>query len=153
MEIIFRKLSKFRALSWRDQKVLLTAMLLLPLFWLALRVFGLSRFQIWLNRSPVITRTPLSFAELMALGTLVNIAGNHTPSPVTCLTRSLLLGWFLHRRGVTGELRIGVRLLQDKFDAHAWVEYAGKPINDAHDVAERFAAFNEPLQPESFSSP
>ncbi len=151
MQPLVGKLAKFRALSWPEQKVLLTAMLLLPLFWAGLRVLGLSRFQAWFVRSPLIAQMPPPFEEMTAIGALVNIAANHAPGPATCLTRSLLLIWLLRRRGVRGELRIGVQLAQGKLDAHAWVEYAGKPINDAPDVAERFAAFNEPLSSESFS--
>lgn len=145
------KLAKFRGLAWPEQKVLLAAMLLLPLFWAGLRVLGLSRFQAWLGRSRLPAQSPPTFDEMATIGALVNIAANYAPGPATCLTRSLLLIWLLRRRGVSADLRIGVQLAQGKLDAHAWVEYAGKPINDAQDVAERFAAFNEPLSSESFS--
>lgn len=49
------------------------------------------------------------------------------------------------------DLRIGVKLDQGRLDAHAWVEADGIPINDAPDVAQRFAAFQQPLSPESFT--
>lgn len=147
------KISKFRALSWSDQQVLLTSMLLLPLFWLGLRVAGLSRFQAWLNRSPILSAAPRSREELEAIGALVNTAGNQAPVRSTCLTRSLLLIWLLRRRGVRGELRLGVRLLDGRLEAHAWVEYEGNPLNDVRDVSERYAAFDGPLSPTSFSLP
>lgn len=147
------KLAKFRALSWPERKVLFAATLLLPMFWIGLRVFGLPRFQARLKRSSAVTQTARSDEDLCRIGALVNIAGNHVIFPSTCLTRSLLLDWLLYRRGVNSELRIGVRLVQGRLEAHAWVEFAGKPVNDTQDVAERFAAFDGPLSPESFSSP
>lgn len=153
MQSIVRKLEKFRALPWPEKKVLLGSMLLLPIFRLGLRAFGFARFQAWLDRSSHAAPFPVHVepGELTAIGRLVNIAARHTPGTITCLTRSLFLRWLLRRRGIASELRIGVHLAQGKLDAHAWVEYAGKPINDAQDVAERFAAFNQPLSPESFS--
>jgi hypothetical protein len=54
---------------------------------------------------------------------------------------------------VNSDLRIGVRLIEGRLEAHAWVEYQGKPINDTQDVSERFAAFDGPLSPKSFLSP
>jgi len=47
-------------------------------------------------------------------------------------------------QGVPAELRIGVRT-QEGFSAHAWVEVGGQPVNDAPDVAERFAPFDDSL--------
>lgn len=126
-------------------------MLLLPLFWIGLRVLGLSRFWVWLTRSPIVVRASRSSEELAAIGALVNIAGNHVPFPSTCLTRSLLLNWLLRCRGVESELRIGVRLNDGTFEAHAWVEHEGKPLNEAQDIVARFAAFNEPLSDRLFS--
>jgi hypothetical protein len=147
------KLAKFLALTGAEKGLFLTAVMLLPLFWLGLRVFGLARFQAWLERAPLAARNSPSVAELSDIGTLVNSAARYAPGPVTCLTRSLLLRWLLRRRGIVSNLRIGVQLTQGRLDAHAWVEYQGVPINDAPDVAERFAAFDEPLSPEAFSSP
>lgn len=45
----------------------------------------------------------------------------------SCLTQGLAYQTMLHRRGVAGELRIGVRQdEQGRFAAHAWVSVAGK---------------------------
>lgn len=178
MPALTRKLAKLRALSWPEQRLLLTAMLLLPLFWLGLRVLGLQRFQATLDRiSPKLViaseerqsssqtepmanglpppeappNSPLSLAQMTHLGALVNLAARHAPGPATCLTRSLLLRWLLRRRGIESDLRIGVKLDQGRLDAHAWVEVVGVPINDSQDVGQRFAAFSQPLSPEAFN--
>lgn len=155
MHALTRKLTKFHTLSWPEKRLLFTAMLLLPLFWISLRALGFQRFQAWLDRPPVRHSTPSppqpTLEEMSAMGALVNLAGRYAPGPATCLTRSLLLRWLLSRSGANTELRIGVKLDQGKLDAHAWVEAGGVPINDARDVAERFAPFHQPLSPESFS--
>jgi len=147
------KLAKFLALSGAEKGLFLTAAMLLPLFWLGLHVFGLARFQAWLERSPLGEQKSLPITALSDIGTLVNNAAHYAPGPVTCLTRSLLLRWLLRRRGIASKLRIGVQLTEGRLDAHAWVEVEGIPINDAPDVAQRFAAFDDPLSPEAFSSP
>ena len=71
--------------------------------------------------------------------------------PSNCLTRSLLLVWLLRRRGVSTDLRIGVRLSQGNLEAHAWVEHEGSAINEASDIGARFAAFDAPLSYQLFS--
>ena len=40
---ITRYLATYRTLSWREQRVLLASLMLLPLFWLGLRLAGLRR--------------------------------------------------------------------------------------------------------------
>jgi len=147
------KLAKFSALSWPERRTLLAAMAWLTLFWLGLRVFGLHRFQFWLQRVNMPMECGFSKEEILYIATLVNIAASQAFVPATCLTRSMLLGWMLQRRGVVSQLRIGVRLNQGVLDAHAWVEYAGVPINDQADVGEQFLPFVEILPTEAFHSP
>lgn len=137
------RLTRWRALSFADQRTLLAAAAWMPLFWYCLRVWGLPRFQARLERSKVAAAKDMSLADIRALGELVNIAARHTLGPRTCLTRSLLLGWLLRRRGVASNLRIGVRLTNGALDAHAWVECEGIPVNDRPDVGTQFASFGD----------
>jgi hypothetical protein len=53
----------------------------------------------------------------------------------------------LRRRGIAGDLRIGVRKEAGRFEAHAWVELGGRVLNDNEDVGERFAAFGRAILP------
>jgi Transglutaminase-like superfamily len=149
------RVAQFRALSAAQQRVLLAAWLWLPLVWLGLRVMGLPRLQAWLQRRPLAPEPAkaLALPHIQALGDAVNIAARHTPFPVTCLTRSLLLGWLLRRRGVPSSLRIGVRLTQGAFAAHAWVECAGVPVNDRPDIAAQFASFGDIVPLQAFQTP
>lgn len=138
------KLAKLRALSWPERRTLLAAMAWMPLFWLGLHGLGLHRFQAWLQRPRLLMRNDLSLHEIMGMATAVNRAARLVRIPANCLTRSLLLGWLLRRRGVASQLRIGVKKDKGSLAAHAWVEYEGIPINDQPDVGEQFAAF-QPL--------
>lgn len=145
--------TKFSVIPWAERRTLLGAMAWLPLLWLGLHVLGLRRLQAWLQcENPLITNS-LSPDEIVRIAALVNIAALYAPFPATCLTRSLLLRWLLCRRGVASQLRIGVRVTQGVLDAHAWVEYAGVPVNDRPDVGEQFAPFAEILPPGAFQSP
>ena len=137
------RLVQFHSLNAMQKRMLLSAWLWLPLFWLGLRVLGLPRFQAWLLKTPAQSVHSLTLPVVRELGEAVNIAARHTPFPVTCLSRSLLLGWLLHRRGVASGLCIGVRLTQGKLDAHAWVECNGMPVNDWPDVVSRFTSFGD----------
>ena len=147
---ISRYVSIYRALPAREQNVLLASLVLLPLFWLGLRLAGLRRFQAWIDRFPLAQRAPLSHAEAAALGVAVNRAANHVLGPATCLTRSLLLRWLLCRYGTTSDLRIGVRFEANELAAHAWVEKDGIPLNDRPEVVSRYAAFDQPVVPKMF---
>ena len=153
MNHLVTKLSKFNALSWPEKRTLLAAMAWLPLFFFGLHILGLRRFQDLLQHDRPSVESALTQDEIVRIATLVNIAARRASIPATCLTRSLLLRWMLQRRGVVSQLRIGVRLNQGTLDAHAWVEFAGVPINDRPDVGVQFAPFAEILPPGAFHSP
>ena len=144
---------QWRALNGADQRTLLAAAFWMPWFWLGLRVWGLPRFQARLQRRELASEATMTLPDTQALGRLVNIAARHTLGPRTCLTRSLLLGWLLSRRGVESQLRIGVRLTNGVLDAHAWVECEGVPVNDQSDVGTQFASFGDLVPLEAFHAP
>ena len=153
MNLYTARLVQFHNLNAMQKRTLMAAWLWLPLFWLGLRVLGLPRFQAWLLKAPVRSALSLTLPVVRALGDAVNIAARHTPFPVTCLTRSILLGWLLHRRGVASDLRIGVLLTQGMLEAHAWVECEGVPVNDSPDVNAQFASFGDLIPLKAFQAP
>lgn len=61
------------------------------------------------------------------------------PGRAECLEQSLALLVLLRRRGLDAELRIGVERLP--FTAHAWVEHAGRPINESAEYVDRLTPF------------
>jgi hypothetical protein len=56
-----------------------------------------------------------------------------------CLQRSLALREWLAKDGIFAEVRYGVRRRAGKLDAHAWVVYDGKIINDSVRHVSTFA--------------
>jgi len=80
-------------------------------------------------------------ARARRLQRVVAIASAHGVATGTCLSRSLTLLDLLQRERLPAALRIGVRGTGGDLEAHAWVECAGVVLNDAPDVADRYAAF------------
>lgn len=137
------KLAKFRSLSRPDRRILAAAFVSMPIFWSALQFLGFRRFVYWVVGRPATGRAPLAFTRVVEIGDLVNKAGFYLFGPDCCLIRSLYLLWLLRRLGVICELRIGTRLTGGRLTGHAWVEVDGRPANDAIDVSQRYAVFQE----------
>lgn len=76
---------------------------------------------------------------------LLRRAGRYHLVAVNCLLHSLTGRELLAREGVSATLRIGVaRGTDDALSAHAWLEVGGVGVNDAADVASRFAPLDDP---------
>jgi hypothetical protein len=73
---------------------------------------------------------------------LINAAARYPRPWARCLQRSLALCLLLERRGFNTQLKIGVRKSGGDLEAHAWVEYCGKVLNDSQDVARNFTLMN-----------
>jgi hypothetical protein len=72
---------------------------------------------------------------------MVRAAAHYGTRRATCLEQSLALWYLLRKQHVAASLRIGVRKSARKFEAHAWVEHGGVPLNDAEEVHQHYAAF------------
>ncbi len=117
---------------------------MLPGVALALRWANFQRVYGFLGRWPsgrALDDEEQVLAQVRATVRLVQGAAAWSLHRPTCLHRSLTLWWLLRRQGVASELRIGVRMEQGRFEAHAWVEREGVALNDGSDVNLRFAAF------------
>jgi hypothetical protein len=75
-------------------------------------------------------------------------AARNSPIPSTCLERSLSLWWLLARQGIATQFRIGVRKDDEKFAAHAWVEWDGIAIGEPAAPHLHYAAFAEEISGE-----
>lgn len=140
------KLRKFRKLSRFERKLLLQAFFLLPATALAFRLFGLKHLRATL---PPIPNSETKQAETLAqaqnaqcIARMVRIAATHGFRRASCLVQSLVLWRLLRRHGIASELRIGTRKAENQFQAHAWVECGGVPLNDSGDVRDSFTAFD-----------
>lgn len=138
---------KFLLLTHRQQRTVLLACLLVPAFRvrICLRGYPLSHSE-GTTRAPVVESRAsapitLTLAGIRELATAVNIAAAHGPFRGNCLARSATLLWLLHRYRVACVLRVGVRLADGNFAAHAWVESDGQPVNDRADIGQDFLPF------------
>jgi hypothetical protein len=140
------KLVQLARLTGTEWTILIRAGVLLPAIAFGLRVVGFNRLRALLGKVLPDGGVRLSGdreKSLVVVTTrMVGIASRHGFPRVTCLPRSLTLWRLLRSQGVEADLRIGVRREAGRLDAHAWVEHRGLPLNDASDVAERYAAFD-----------
>lgn len=138
--LMLQKLRSFRSLPVSERRCYLSALLLLPMVDISLRLFSWQRCQCWAERLAKNDKPGgRVFPPPRRIAWLVERAARHCPWPATCLRRSLLLWAFLLRSGVASELRLGFRNPDGKFEAHAWVEWNGVPLNDTPDVRSRYS--------------
>jgi hypothetical protein len=74
---------------------------------------------------------------------MVRAALRYSLVQFTCLEESLTLWYLLREQGIPACLRIGVRKENEKFEAHAWVEYAGEALNQPEEMHRHYAAFEQ----------
>lgn len=144
MKVHWRKLC---ALGWLEWRVILSSLVWLPWCGLSLRRHGFQRTRdaFLYHGSPALTtlRETEQLALAKRIARAVNIAALFGPYRANCLKRSLVLCRQLRRYGVQNELILGAAMDNGDFFAHAWVEHAGQPINDAPAIGERFSAFRQ----------
>jgi hypothetical protein len=142
------KLDQWRKLAGGERWLLVRLAVLLPAIGGALRCFGISHTYLLLGgqigRASAASTVP-SAEQVSAnrLSQLIDIVARHGLYPATCLRKSLALWWLLRRRGLPAELRIGVAKVEDQIHAHAWVEFAGRVINDRPTVGDDYSAYED----------
>lgn len=142
-------LHKLLALSGAERRVFFESLAMLTLTAAGLRLFGFRRVYRWMSRHgsrrEAAPAAPTSASTQLVAG---GVRRASRPLPyATCLPRSLSLWWLLRRRGIEGDLRLGVRKEGEEIKAHAWVEVGGVALNDGSDVRHRYPAF-EVLRPD-----
>ena len=151
---MWERLRRFSSLDSEARGSFLRAALLLPVISVSLKIRGfratqesLLRFLAHPQQIPQgnsaglladVERTQLTVRML-------NAAVRHAWRRSTCLEKSLALWWLLRSQGLASELRIGARKVQDKFEAHAWVERQGIVVGEPDDIHRHYAPFDETL--------
>lgn len=137
-----RRVSRLRGLTREQQRVVFESILLLPGVQLSLRLRGFMRTAAVLARHSQRRAVPADPHDARPLGDAVGLVAGRSVVGAPCLGRSLVLWFLLRRRGVDAELVIGAEAPRGgELPAHAWVEVAGEPVNDALDVRDRFGSF------------
>lgn len=81
---------------------------------------------------PSETRTPFVLAETRAQE--IKAVAERIPYEFKCLPQSMLLAMLMRRRGIAADLCLGVKL-EEPFEAHAWLEVEGAPVNQGETLA------------------
>lgn len=145
------KWRRYRRRPPEDRRLILRAALILPFTEMALRLFGFRRCMELIEKFS----RPAGFSQslpadlqrerALRAACAVRSVELHGPTRPNCLERSMTLWWLLCRDGVNGELHIGARKEDGKFEAHAWVELCGQVINDGAEVHRHYARFDAPI--------
>ena len=131
--VLQARLSRFRFLPAAERRVLMSALLLLPLTAAGLRLIGFRRWRAvlcWALASRNKSLEPNFGVTPQRLAQLVFAASRTGWWTGACLERSLVLWWLLRRRNFAAELRIGARQRSERLEAHAWVQLDNVVLND-----------------------
>lgn len=141
-----RDLAKLRALTGAEKRLLAYALAAMPLVAAGVSILGFRRMHLamalWPRGRPGYVPTDgAALARARSVANVVSIAAGPGTLRASCLRRSLLLWWLLRHDGIEAVVRVGVNRDGGRFQAHAWVEYLGRPLNDVEDIARRFLPF------------
>jgi transglutaminase superfamily protein len=147
---MWHALKRYKRLNPEARELFQRAIVLLPRVALCLRLRGFNGTREALGKklsaAVFVSRSTEEAARLVQLSSrMVKAAGRYGIIRPTCLAESLTLWFLLKQRGVTADLRIGVRKTRQKFEAHAWVEYAGTALNQTVEQHHHYAAFDASL--------
>jgi len=140
-----RQLIALSPLQWR---IMLVSIFLLPLIALSLKLCGFKHTKKKMSQfipSCIDENTPneQDMVNVESISHAVAIAGNHGIYRTNCLKQSLLLWWFLARRGISTEINFGIEdEAIETFSAHAWVEYGGVNISNPEKTVQKFLGFS-----------
>jgi hypothetical protein len=133
---------RLRALSARERALLLAAALVLPAMIALLPLVGYGRIQRQLLRLPRRGGPPTDAdARIDSTVRMVDLAAARLPLRSACLSQSLALSALLRAQGIPAEVRLGVRPGDQPLDAHAWVEYRGRPLNETAEIVGSYTVF------------
>ena len=147
---MWEPLRRFSRLDPTARGLFLRASALLPWIALNLRLRGFRATQANLQKRIPAASSGMLLADSAELGKQVSLTARMVRSAAyrslgtpTCLEKSLALWWLLGRQGIASNVRIGVRKGGEKFEAHAWVECDGVPVNEPEEVHKHYAGFDE----------
>jgi hypothetical protein len=146
---LLRKLRAFRSLDAADRLAIVEALALPICISLGFWVIGVPRTQARLRKWALAGTTTNPHGdperEIFKACRAQRIVKRSTGVAGSCLVRSLTLWTLLLRRGLPTNLRVGFRKRDGRIQGHAWVEYAGAPINEDINEAKTFVPYSEPV--------
>lgn len=140
---LIRYLKRFLQLEPRQRRLTARALVMLPLTAALVRALGCRKWQRFLaaRLPPPSRRTEKHYVKAREAARLVDAVARRGPFRANCLQRSLTLWWLLRREGIDTTIRFGARNVNGALEAHAWVEFDGRVLNDVESVAAVFTPF------------
>jgi hypothetical protein len=130
---------RLRALSGRERGLLVAAALLLPAMVGLLPLVGYRRIERVMLRLRAGAPLPADVdARIDVTVQMIHLAAARLPLRSACLSRSLALSTLLRAQGIPADVHLGVRPTDQPLDAHAWVEFAGRPLNETAEVVRSY---------------
>jgi Transglutaminase-like superfamily len=144
---MWEPLQRYSALPLEARKLFRRAAFLGPVIGVSLRFRGYAKTQGWLqsrlDRQTIqYSETPEIPSRIETTCRMVRAAEHYSLVRVTCLEESLVLWYLLQNQGIFATIRIGVRKLAGKFEAHAWVERNGSALNQTDEQHLHYRAFD-----------
>jgi hypothetical protein len=145
-----RRWRTFSSMDRVRKRLLIEALILQPAISCGFKLIGVTRTQSCLRRWAS-TQTQQELFRLQPKRGITlalwaqRLAKRKRGGEGTCLIRSLALWATLLRRGVETQLRVGLRSNEGKVEAHAWLEFAGEPINESVGVVRTYQAYPRPM--------
>ncbi len=143
MSSVSDKLRCFSALEPHRRRRLLTAMTAALFVRFSIRLRGYRRTRELLARWRAGSAQPPEAEEQARIVAVDSWAIRTTGEQfqgATCLVRSLALWWLLARRGIDSEIRFGVQKVDTELEAHAWLEWQGRPLTDSDDPRDAYSS-------------
>jgi len=143
---MWKVFQRYRALDPEARKLFWRTVVLLPLAALSLRLRGFKKTREQLQKklpsdSALETIQQGTAEKVQRICRMVKAGAHYGLTHPTCLEESLVLWYLLRRQRIPARLRIGVKKLPQKFEAHAWVEFEGVALNQAEEIHHHYAAF------------
>jgi hypothetical protein len=145
----WQQVKQLRRLPNSEKRIVVATAIGLPCTIVGLRLFGFKRWYAglswWAHRWQWGQIAADESRSVQRTLQLMGLALRYALHRGNCLSQSLTLWWLLQSQGIKSDLRIGVRRVEGQFQAHAWIEHDGQPINDMQDVQSRFATFQRAI--------
>lgn len=138
--VLKRKTAHFLSMEGQDRRLFVGMLATVLLVEAGLRLGGFRRVSGLMRRSIGEQAAAPDFIarEIDRNKRTARLIRRNFPFAGRCLAQSLALWWFLKRKGVSTELRIGSRRNGNRLEGHAWIEYQGRVINDTSLVGSRY---------------
>lgn len=143
---MWKAFQRYRQLDTEARRLFWRAATLQPMVAVSLRMRGFRRtnegLRKKLSRQRIETDGPApNTSKLEQTCRMVKASAHYGLGQPTCLEQSLVLWYLLQSQRIPARFRIGVRKNTGRFEAHAWVEYEGVPLNQSEELHQHYVAF------------